>query len=449
MTDKLLVITTLLVSILASSFPLRAADQASPDKPNPPKPAKGGIYLYNQRQDQQAQQVQKMAADVANSQLFDAEISNLDNLSQYSAERIFTSARRAAMATLDATFIWSDIKTRVDKWEKTLLIVKPEDWTAVQAALSKQIELAQKEIKDRKDALAKAGQVPTILEDLSSASDADDFFGFAHDFAAKEAGGLDGVTTFDIRVAKQLTDSTAKVAAILSELYKPANIASASDAVRNMRLSLLRAELQHVTAEARIQVRREAAFSDIRRLTGSVKNAIACLQTGKTPSGRNCLSSVASGSPIDLIATGAVNDGDEIANTLRRFVRRAVLTRQAADVCLNSQLSGVAQDCTTAERVASDDKWKLQFIVDALANWSALAARVATPSRLAAARLAQEERRYSIQRDAIMARSYEAIVGTGAQRLAAYYKGGLKPETLAQFVQALSTTGLIPTIALK
>ena len=134
MTDKLLVITTLLVSILASSFPLRAADQASRDKPNPPKPAKGGIYLYNQRQDQQAQQVQKMAADVAKSQLFDAENSNLDNLSQYSAERIFTSDRRAAMATRAATVLGSDIKHRVDQWNRTLLIVKQVAGTSVRGA---------------------------------------------------------------------------------------------------------------------------------------------------------------------------------------------------------------------------------------------------------------------------------------------------------------------------
>ncbi len=448
MNNRQLSIQALLITALLFSLSLCAWAQPS-DTVNSPKPAKGGIYLYNQRLDQQAQQVQKMAADVTNSQLLDAELANLDNLSQYSAERIFSSARRAAMTTLNSIIVWDQMKTRVKNWQDTLLTVKPEDWTAAQAALKKQIDISQSEIKALKDALAQAGKVPPILEDFSSASDADDFFGFAHDLVAKEAGGMDGVTTVDVRVAKRLTGTVAKVASILKELYNPANIATSSAAVRDMKLNLLKAELQHITAEARIQARREAAFSDIRRLATSVSEAIACLQNGTTVAGRVCLPSLANRAPINLAADHAAKDPEQIQNTLRRFVRRAVVARQAADACLNAQLGGAAQDCFNVDTAASDEKQKLQYIVYALQNWSALTARVATPSRLASARLAQEERRYSIQRDAIMARSYEAIVGTGAQRLAAYYKGGLKPETLAQFVQALSTASLIPTIALK
>mgnify|MGYP007071036845 CR=1 FL=1 len=76
-------------------------------------------------------------------------------------------------------------------------------------------------------------------------------------------------------------------------------------------------------------------------------------------------------------------------------------------------------------------------------------ARSDTPARLAAIRTVIEERAYRIRRDAIMARSYEEILVSGTSRIAAYYKGGVKPETIAQFIQALSTAGLIPAISLR
>jgi len=82
-------------------------------------------------------------------------------------------------------------------------------------------------------------------------------------------------------------------------------------------------------------------------------------------------------------------------------------------------------------------------------NAAALAARDSTPQRLASLRMADEERRYSIRSSAVAARSYETLVSTGVDRLALYYKGGIRPETLAQIATALGTLGIIPTIAVK
>jgi hypothetical protein len=38
------------------------------------------------------------------------------------------------------------------------------------------------------------------------------------------------------------------------------------------------------------------------------------------------------------------------------------------------------------------------------------------------------------------------MILNGVQRLALYYQGGIKPQTIAQIVTALSTLGLIPTV---
>ena len=67
-------------------------------------------------------------------------------------------------------------------------------------------------------------------------------------------------------------------------------------------------------------------------------------------------------------------------------------------------------------------------------------------SALAEARMAQEEHRYGIRSNAILAQSYERVVGAGVERLALYYKGGLKPEVVAQLVQSAATLGLIPAV---
>src|SRR5262249_1277413 len=98
---------------------------------------------------------------------------------------------------------------------------------------------------------------------------------------------------------------------------------------------------------------------------------------------------------------------------------------------------------------AERDTDRLKAAVYLLENFAALAARAETPVRIAELRSAVEERRFAIRRDAIMARSYEQILSAGAQRIALYYKSGVKPETIAQFLQAAATIGIIPAITGK
>jgi len=82
----------------------------------------------------------------------------------------------------------------------------------------------------------------------------------------------------------------------------------------------------------------------------------------------------------------------------------------------------------------------------ALFDLAALLARRDTPARLAELRFAQATRAYSIRKSAVNARAYELVVGGGVKRLALYHKGGVKPETLAGFVHALSTMAISPAI---
>lgn len=78
----------------------------------------------------------------------------------------------------------------------------------------------------------------------------------------------------------------------------------------------------------------------------------------------------------------------------------------------------------------------------ALLELGALIARGETPDKLAELRLAQEAHAYSIRKSAIRARAYELTVTAGVKRLALYHQGGLKPEVIAEFIHALSTTAI-------
>lgn len=85
-------------------------------------------------------------------------------------------------------------------------------------------------------------------------------------------------------------------------------------------------------------------------------------------------------------------------------------------------------------------------VPQALFLLSALIARGSTPNRLAEVRLAQELHAYSIRKSAVRARAYELTVSTGAQRLALFHKGGIKPTDIAELVFAASNVAITPAI---
>jgi hypothetical protein len=84
-----------------------------------------------------------------------------------------------------------------------------------------------------------------------------------------------------------------------------------------------------------------------------------------------------------------------------------------------------------------------------LLDTAAGAAQVDAADRLAAIRLADEERRYSIRRTAVSARTYDLAIHAAVQRLAQYWKGGIKPTELAQFIFYVTNSFALPAIAIK
>jgi hypothetical protein len=95
----------------------------------------------------------------------------------------------------------------------------------------------------------------------------------------------------------------------------------------------------------------------------------------------------------------------------------------------------------TLDKLAGD-RDLLSRAVRSLYIGAALASQGALPDRLFNLRRSQLDHLRSIQLSAANAQVYEAILGNGVERLALFYQGGVKPQTLAQIAQALATTGI-------
>jgi hypothetical protein len=104
---------------------------------------------------------------------------------------------------------------------------------------------------------------------------------------------------------------------------------------------------------------------------------------------------------------------------------------------------------TLREAVASHDRQALRTQWETLHAAAGAVAELDTAGTLAELRLADEERRYSIRRSAKNISTYDLTIQAAAQRLALYWKGGIKPTELAQFVFYVTNTLAVPAIAFK
>ena len=72
-----------------------------------------------------------------------------------------------------------------------------------------------------------------------------------------------------------------------------------------------------------------------------------------------------------------------------------------------------------------------------------------TVTRLEITREGQEERLYSIQRSAVNSSTYDQTIQAAMQRLAIYYKGGIKTSDLAGLIFFITNSAAVPVIAAK
>jgi hypothetical protein len=147
---------------------------------------------------------------------------------------------------------------------------------------------------------------------------------------------------------------------------------------------------------------------------------------------------------LNTIAEIRAREIIEIGSTLNR-VQTALNRLNAAGV-----LTSTARvENTLLEYAVNHDRQKLRSLLDALHDAVASVAEEDAAGRLAELRLSDEDRRYSIRRSAINSRTYDQTILAASQRLALYWKSGIKPSELAQLVFYIANTAGVSAIAVK
>jgi hypothetical protein len=158
------------------------------------------IYFYNSRLDLLGQNVSKAAGDIANGQLFDTQLANLDAESRLAVERIFTSGRRSALSKLEAARTWARLYVRFEAARhNTLQAQAPEDeWKAKLAALKQSADAARARNKTAGKTLA---NVNDLLEEVGKSEYVLQFADFL------ETRDPRAVTAADLRVVGKVQEA--------------------------------------------------------------------------------------------------------------------------------------------------------------------------------------------------------------------------------------------------
>ena len=382
--------------------------------------------IYDGKRDTSAQQAAAAAKEITSGTLFDSMLRNVDAQARLEVDTVTAFAKEQMRAKLNAFKVWSDPKAQpvapgdfspeglerrkqcprsVDCVLKTL---KQQHQAALSAPAITPVELARRldQIK------AKRAQLQTDLEKLQDANKSKDPV-IVRAFAALEDPGAD-VLEYVQKIAKS-QDALAK------------GIGPALDAIE--------AGLDQVLAMYH-------AIESIWRGPQAVSVDPASLRP-----------------PSQQIDLQLLAVDQAYLKNLARIEARKQLEVGAALAGVESALNlltaaAVAESTesieTTLRAVANGhQRERLFLLVLALHEAASAVAAVDAANALAQLRVSDEERRYSIRRSAVNTSTYDLTIQAAVQRLALYWKGGLKPAELAQFFFYVTNTFALPAIAIK
>ena len=378
--------------------------------------------LYNQKQDQTAQDAVNAAKQITSGALFNTMARNLDQQARQETNTVLAYTREVLRAALVSAKVWSpsdttpdqniagviicsSLRCKLDTLEAAIkngsLLDSPNDKTTanerLKAITAKSTEL-QTAIK-KLQASAKTKD-PAVIELLSHLGDAKDIVAYAKNIVAyaKNIGALTG----NQGLGKSLDEISTGLDQAISlynsvksiwDGYKAVDVdpTSLRPAREVIELQLLRLEEQHIGNLARIR-------------------AVEHLEAG------------------DVV--------DRITNA-RQF--------------LGKQLSSPAKidETLRAASVSSSDREKINVLLLGLLEAAAAIASNDSTLRLELTREGQEERRYSLRRSAVNSSTYDQTIQAAVQRLAIYYKGGIKTADLAALIFYISNSVAVPAIAAK
>ena len=387
--------------------------------------------IYDGKRDATAQQTAAAAKEVTSNALFAAMLKNVDAQAKLEIETVTAFVQERMRARLNAFRVWQDPRaqpaapgtfslesarlcpTSVDCVLSTL---RQQHQAALAAPAITEAELntrlaaikaRSEELKAELKALAKASKTtdPFIVRAFAALEDpGGDILNYAQKIAdfAKAVPGAKGIGTALTTLEEGLNQVLAFYKA-LEGIWRGQQAVSVYPASlrpppQQIDLQLLAVEQAHIKTVARITARRQL----------EVGVALAGVETA-------------------LVRTKTVLD--RLNQTQGPPAR---------------PIEAVLRDASTSHnRDALLEQWI------ALHETASAIAQLDAAETLANLRLSDEERRYSIRRSAVNTTTYDLTIQAAVQRLALYWKGGIKPAEIAQLVFYITNSIAVPAIAIK
>lgn len=372
-------------------------------------------HLYNKERDDLAQEAQKLADELETGTVFDKQIKNLAVLSKQDISIHFLGARRRTRATIESFTTWQDVGAAVERVAAGVAApatISAKDAGSARAELQGKIDAARAALEALKKAAIPSDD-PLLSGALDRLGDLKSFQEYFNKIAQLSGGSLGASQQAESNQLGKALDALKSLydryAARLEAIRKlSADLEALKVPLQTVALQVLLVEEEHWKNVGAINARRQAEQAEV----------------------------------VELISDFWIR-----ADRLK--------LKDPADPC---KPKGPADPCKLKAEPITDTVNALgqagnrEGIADvflALYVATALVTRGELPAELAELRLAQEEHRYSIRKSAVLARAYEVTIGTGTKRLALYHKGGIKPELVAQLVQAIATLGIPPAILMR
>jgi hypothetical protein len=371
-----------------------------------------GQRLYDKKRDELAQQVKQQAAELKSDPIFETQLKNLITLEALDVEAVMSESKRDTRAIINSFDTWGNVFSFVET-VKTELDQSDQQAATTGSAVKAAAAALEDQIKSAKAAIKKLRDNADTTEDQGLAmvfarvGEIDSLLAMARELVSKAESGATTVSALDKTRAtlKEITDLYDKfdtrvkdigtLKTQLGEFYISLQVAA---------LRGLEAQEEHLSILGTIEARRSLELAEARQLLLSFekdKDRLMIHYYGRCFTERKS----------DLT-------DEPITDTVRLAMRMP----NCKDV------PGTISSRTMHPRDVVEDIMKMLY------KATTIVSRVPTSVRLAQLRRAHEEHRYAIKQRIVQAHAYELILNSGADRLALFYKGGIKPTQLAQLI---------------
>lgn len=379
-----------------------------------PLAASAQRIIHDAARDEQARTTAAAADQLTSGSFFDTQLANLEQAGTQQLGTILRWQEVRMRASLNAFTMWSDVANVAKQIERDIAGLL--DTSSEQAEAKARVE----EIKARVEAIRVAlhdvrekvaGRNDIVEQLLSHIGDAREVVTFAEGLVPEDAPPSNAATVQALNEILASLEQVQKLhAAVKGILLGHAAVRVPVSALRldpmQTELELLAVEEEHLQRLGLIRARQRLEVGDLSRLLTRAQQRVKRVLNGASDA--------------------------EIEDTIR-------------------SLTTLAQDEQAAPKGQTPEvrRGRLEFALFVLHDAAAVAAQHATAADFARLRRSLEERRYSIRRSAVAAATYEVTVRAAAQRLVLYWKSGLKPKDVSDFLFHLSGAVSLPIIAGK